>query len=147
MIRAALLTDLAALTEVEAACFGDDAWNVSLVEAELTGQTRSVLVSIDGGVVVGYGSIMVVGDLADLQRIAVLSEARRRSFGRDLLESLLATAIERGAARILLDVAASNEAAIGLYSGFGFTTIGRRRGYYANGSSALVMEKSLEKKS
>ena len=147
MIRAAVLTELAALTGIEAACFGDDAWTLSLVEAELTGQTRSVLVSIDGGVVVGYGSIMVVGDLADLQRIAVLPEARRRSFGRDLLESLLATAIERGAARILLDVAASNEAAIGLYSGFGFTTIGRRRGYYANGSSALVMEKSLEKKS
>ena len=147
MIRAAVLTELAALTGIEAACFGDDAWTLSLVEAELTGQTRSVLVSIDGGVVVGYGSIMVVGDLADLQRIAVLPEARRRSFGRDLLESLLATAIERGAARILLEVAASNEAAIDLYAGFGFTTIDRRRGYYADGSSALVMEKSLEKKS
>ena len=146
MIRVAALTDLAVLTEIETACFGDDAWTSSLVEAELTGQTRSVLVAIDGGVVVGYGSIMVVGDLADLQRIAAVPEARRRSFGRDLLESLLVTAIERGAARILLEVSASNGAAIGLYDGFGFTTIDRKRGYYANGSNALVMEKSLERK-
>ncbi|MBC7594233.1 MAG: ribosomal protein S18-alanine N-acetyltransferase [Kineosporiaceae bacterium] len=147
MIRAATLTDLAVLTEIEAACFGDDAWTSSLVEAELSVATRSVLLSCDDAAVVGYGSIMVVDNVADLQRIAVLPEARRRCLGRDLLESLLSTAIERGAARILLDVAASNEAAMGLYAGFGFTTIARRRGYYANGSSALVMEKSLEKKS
>ena len=146
MIGEVAHTDLAALCVLETLCFGNDAWSAALVESELTGQTRSVLVAIDGGVVVGYGSIMVVGDLADLQRIAVLPEARRRSFGRDLLESLLATAIERGAARILLEVAASNEPAIGLYEGFGFTTIDRKRGYYANGSNALVMEKSLERK-
>lgn len=87
---------------------------------------------------------MVVGDLADLQRIAILPGARRRGLGRELLDSLVATAVERGATRILLEVAASNVAAISLYESFGFATIDRRAHYYGSGVDAVVMSRSLE---
>ena len=147
MIRAATLTDLAALTEIETACFGDDAWTSSLVEDELSVATRSVLLSCDDAAVVGYGSIMVVDDVADLQRIAVLPEARRVGLGSELLDVLLAKASGLGATRILLEVAASNDHAIGLYESFNFEVIARRRRYYADKTDALVMELALEKPS
>lgn len=147
MIRAASLTDLAALTEIEASCFGDDAWTSSLVEAELTSDMRRVLLSCDDAIVVGYGSIMVVDDVADLQRIAVLPEARRAGLGSELLDELLATASNHGATRILLEVAASNDHAISLYESFNFEVIARRRRYYADNTDALVMERAMGKSS
>ncbi len=143
MIRAAALSDVEALAVVESVCFDGDAWSPALVENELTHDTRSVLLASDDKEVIGYGSIQVIDDVADLQRIAVVPGARRGGLGRELLDELLAKAAGLGATRILLEVAATNEAAIGLYESFGFAEIGRRKGYYADGCDALVMERAL----
>lgn len=143
MIRAAALSDAAALTKVESVCFDKDAWGPALVEGELTADTRSVLLVADDSDVVGYGSIQVIDDVADLQRIAVVPGARREGLGRELLEELLVKAAALGATRILLEVSVTNDAAIGLYGSFGFVEIARRRHYYADGTDALVMERPL----
>ncbi|MEO6471723.1 MAG: ribosomal protein S18-alanine N-acetyltransferase [Aeromicrobium sp.] len=143
MIREAALADVPALTQVESACFVEDAWNAALVESEVSADTRSVLLASDESTVTGYGSIMVVDDVADLQRIAVIPGARRGGLGRELLGELLAKASRLGATRIMLEVAAENAPAIGLYDSFGFSEISRRRNYYANGVDALVMELAL----
>ncbi|MDQ3157491.1 MAG: ribosomal protein S18-alanine N-acetyltransferase [Actinomycetota bacterium] len=143
MIREAALTDLGALSAIESACFAGDAWSPALVESELLGESRSVLLAADEDSAIGYCSVSVVDGVADLQRIAVLPDARRQGLGRELLEELLAKATGLGATRILLEVAASNEAAIGLYESFGFEPIHRRRRYYPDGDDALVMERAL----
>jgi ribosomal protein S18 acetylase RimI-like enzyme len=85
----------------------------------------------------------IVDGVADLQRIAVRPAARRQGLGRELLEELFDRATGLGAIRMLLEVAASNEAAIGLYESFGFEPISRRHDYYADGADAVVMERSL----
>lgn len=143
MIRAAALSDVEALTHVESVCFAADAWSPALVEGELTADIRSVLLAADDAKVIGYGSIQVVDDVADLQRIAVVPDARRGGLARELLEELLAKATSLGATRILLEVGATNAAAVGLYASFGFAEIARRHGYYADGTDALVMQRSL----
>lgn len=143
MIRGAALGDVEALARIESVCFDGDAWSPALVESELTADTRSVLLASDDSNVIGYGSIQVIDDVADLQRIAVLPGARREGLGRVLLEELLAKAAGLGATRILLEVAATNDAAIGLYASFGFEEIARRAGYYADGCDAIVMERPL----
>jgi ribosomal-protein-alanine N-acetyltransferase len=68
----------------------------------------------------------------DLENLAVLPEFRRRGAGMALLGALLAEAPRQGAERILLEVRASNLAAIRLYEGFGFRLLARRSGYYAH---------------
>lgn len=143
MIRPAVAADVAALTDVESSCFAGDAWSTALVEAELSAAMRSVILAADESSVVGYGSISVIDDVADLHRIAVLPDARRRGLGRELLEELLAKAAALGATRVVLEVAATNEAAIGLYETFGFKVIHERRVYYSDGADALVMERAL----
>jgi ribosomal-protein-alanine acetyltransferase len=143
MIRAAVLNDVEALTQVESVCFDRDAWSPALVENELSADTRSVLLASDDSKVIGYGSIQVIDDVADLQRIAVVPDARRAGLGRELLEELLAKAAGLGATRIMLEVAADNDAAISLYASFAFAEISRRKGYYADGRDALVMERPL----
>lgn len=143
MIRRAALDDGRALAEVETRCFATGAWSLATLQAEITADIRSVLLATGRDSVIGYGSIQVIDDVADLHRIAVVPAAQRGGVGRQLLVELLAVASTRGAARTLLEVAAHNAPAIALYQSFGYSQIARRAGYYADGSDALVMERLL----
>ena len=48
-----------------------------------------------------------------------------------------------GARRVFLEVSTLNTSAKSLYLRVGYREIGRRRGYYSDGSDALVLEKAL----
>lgn len=143
MIRAAALADVDAIAALEDECFGAAAWSGKLIAAEISHDTRRVLIAHDGIAAVGYGSIMVVGDVADLQRIAVCLRSRRHGQGHRLLDALSAIAADEGATRMLLEVSAVNAAAIALYESFGFARIAVRKHYYADGTDAAVMERIL----
>lgn len=139
MIRAATIADLAALSDIEQASFGD-AWTTALLAMELTAATRIVLVD-DG--LRGYATAAVVDDVADLMRIAVLPEARRTGLGSALQDAIIERVRSAGAQRILLEVAEDNDAALAFYRGSGWSEIGRRERYYPDGRDALVMERRL----
>lgn len=143
MIERAHESDLAELTEIERLCFGPDAWSETLVRAELDAPARSVLVMRGDGALIGYVSVMVAGDLADLQRIAVKPGQRKRGYGRRLLAEAMRIATHGGAERMLLEVAADNDAARGLYRSAAFEHIDRRVGYYAPDRDALVLGRTL----
>lgn len=143
MIRAATSADQRAITLIERTAFGDNAWSAELVDNELTAPGRIVLVEDREELLVGYASAAVIADVADLTRIAVRPLARRQGVARDLLGALLVRAAAEGAARMMLEVAATNEAALGLYRRTGFDEIARRRDYYARGIDAVVMELAL----
>lgn len=142
MIRAAHADDLAALVVVEASCFGPEAWSERILASELSA-ARLLLVAEREGAVVGYVDVSLAVDVADLLRVAVLPEHRRRGLADALLVEAHAVAAAEGAERILLEVADQNVAALGLYRRSGYDEISRRRRYYRDGSDALVLEKSL----
>ncbi|MEJ7634255.1 GNAT family N-acetyltransferase [Aeromicrobium sp.] len=144
MIRVARSADVETIVDIELACFGASAWSESDVRAEVDAEHRLVL--IEGGLR-AYGAISVVGEVADLDRIAVLPGARGGGLARDLLAELIGSARQRAAARMLLEVAADNGAALGLYASLGFATINRRARYYTGGVDALVMELDIEEQS
>lgn len=148
MIRAATSDDADAITLIERSAFGDDAWSSALVENELIAPGRVVVAAemedpADVGgdpMLVGYASAAVIADVADLTRIAVRPIARRRGVARALLDALLRHAAERGAERMMLEVAETNVPAVELYTWAGFVEIARRRDYYGAGVDAVVME-------
>lgn len=139
MIRGATEGDVATIATIESECFGAAAWSDDLVREQLGAEHRIVLLHDD----VAYGVVSVLGDAADLDRIAVLPFARRRGIAGELLEQLVEAAGGHGAERMLLEVATDNDAAIGLYEAYGFTTISTRKGYYPGGVDALVLELAL----
>jgi len=143
MIRLATPADAVAITAIEVASFGDDAWSAALVDLELTAPGRMVVVMDEEGVPVGYASAAVVADVADLTRIAVTPSCRRGGLARALLDDLLARVRDLGAARMMLEVADTNEPALGLYGAAGFVEVGRRSDYYGRRQDAAVMERSL----
>jgi ribosomal-protein-alanine N-acetyltransferase len=140
MIRPATEADLAAVAVLEAELFGPDAWDEVALRAELDGPGRRFVVA-EGEQLVGYAVSRSIGDVVDLQRIAVSWGHQRTGIATALLDDLLAH--PGGADRMMLEVSAANGAAIELYLRRGFAEIARRARYYRDGSDALVLSRAL----
>lgn len=138
MISAVSMTDLDEVVKLEEACF-PDAWSRASWERELTAQDRDVL-GWRATKVVAVATFQTVGEVADLHKIAVSEHYRRCGVAAALLAEGLALVTRRGARRVLLEVAADNSAAIGLYTRLGFVEISRRAGYYPKSIDAIIME-------
>ncbi|MFL6091000.1 MAG: ribosomal protein S18-alanine N-acetyltransferase [Aeromicrobium sp.] len=143
MIRLADTTDIEAIAGLEREIFGADAWSVAQVAADVEAPLRPVVVAEVEGVVVGYAVIALAGDIADLMRIAVRESFRRAGVASRLSDDVERLGAAAGAARMALEVAASNAAAQDFYGARGYLEIARRRAYYANGDDALVMVRAL----
>jgi ribosomal-protein-alanine N-acetyltransferase len=86
----------------------------------------------------------VVADELHLIHIATDPESRRRGAARALMSALLAHGASVQSRLVLLEVRRSNRAAIRLYRAFGFTAMGVRRDYYADGEDAIEMRLTLD---
>ncbi len=139
-MRAATAADLPELLAIEHDCFGATAWSGPTLLQSIGDPLQVVLVTAG---VDAFGVVRVVADTADLDRIGTLTQARGHGLGRAVLRSLADHAFGRGAERMLLEVAEDNSGARALYASAGFAEIHRRRGYYAGGVDALVMERGL----
>ena len=95
----------------------------------------------------GFILVRRVLDEAEILTLAVRPAARRRGLARALVEAAAAVAGQAGAETLWLEVAQDNAAALALYAACGFTTAGRRRGYYprsgAEAADALVLRRDL----
>ena len=103
------------------------------------------LVALEEDKVVGYVGSQTVMDETDMMNVAVHPEYRRRGIARLLIDSLVLALKERQSRCLTLEVRASNEPAIALYTILGFTEVGRRRNYYRNPKEdALILKKEWE---
>lgn len=91
-----------------------------------------------------YVCFWVAAGEIHLMNIAVHPGMRNRGLGRALMEKVVQTGAEEGVEKIWLEVRPSNRAARALYSGMGFTEVGRRHRYYTDtGEDAIVMALAL----
>ena len=141
MIRAAGPDDAAAIAAIETSCFEAGAWSEALLREHLGRDHHVVLVDGD---LRAYGAISVSGEVADLDRVAVVPAARRQRLAAGLLVALIDRARGLGADRMLLEVSVDNAPAHNLYRTFGFDTISRRNGYYPGRVDALVMKLDIK---
>ena len=98
------------------------------------------------GDVVGHAAASIVADIAELQRIAVDRAHRRTGLATALLEEVRLLAVDGGADRLLLEVREDNAGAIAFYEDQGFAEIARRRLYYRDGATAVVLSLGLERR-
>lgn len=87
--------------------------------------------------------IRTVLDEAEVITLAVTPAHRRRGLARALLEAAAACCVRRGAAILHLEVAVANLPATALYLAMGFSQVGQRRGYYADGGDARLLRLNL----
>lgn len=136
---------VASIAEIEKLCFSDP-WSEKSVASELTNKLSLWLVALDGDRVAGYIGSQSVLDGADVMNVAVHPDYRRQGIGRALVERLVAELQKTVVTFLMLEVRASNEPALALYTQLGFVEVGRRKNYYRNPKEdALIMRKEWEK--
>lgn len=134
--------DIEAVAELEGRLFTHDAWSAEAFWGELAQrETRRYFVAERGGALLGYAGLLVGPGEADVLTLGVVPEARGGGVGRTLLRELLDRAGQEGCSTVLLEVRADNEPALGLYTSAGFERVSVRRGYYADGTDALLLRR------
>ncbi|MEY4527434.1 MAG: Ribosomal-protein-alanine N-acetyltransferase [Nitrospirota bacterium] len=144
----ATLADLPDLLRLEEACFSAP-WTRKMLEAELTGnQFAHFLVAREpakaattDGAIVGSLCFWIVFEEVRLMNLAVAEQMRRRGIAAALVEAALRAGVTQAATRAVLEVRASNHAALALYRRFGFAQVSVRPAYYSNPvEDAVLME-------
>ncbi len=129
------------LAEIHRAAFPPaEAWSADVMALQLGVPGAFGWLHPAGGMVLAR----VAADEADILTIAVAPGARRQGLGRALLLAAMVEAARRGATTMFLEVGVANHAAHALYVSAGFTEVGRRRGYYADGGDALILRAPLK---
>lgn len=137
-IRPLTSADIARVRELEPQIFGHEAWADALLTQELIAPYRSYWVLEVAERVEGYAGLVLAGEAADVQTIAVSAEMRGRGWGKALLAQLVDFAAAEGAKQIFLEVRVDNLVAIKMYEKHGFRQISVRRGYYAAADGGRV---------
>ena len=133
------------VAELEKICFGTEAWSVNSIASELNNALSLWIVAMEGDTVLGYiGSQTVMGE-TDMMNIAVHPDHRRRMIGTGLITGLIGALAKQGSHSLTLEVRASNDPAIAMYTLYGFSQVGRRKNYYRNPKEdALILRKEWE---
>lgn len=145
ILRAATSADLAAVEDIERACFLSDPWPRESFEAFIERSGITFLVADapgSGGTIAGYAVMLQAADEAELLNLAVRAGLRRMGVGRALLERVLDICSAQAVRAVYLEVREANAAARGLYEAHGFSEVGRRRGYYQRPvEDALILQR------
>ena len=98
-----------------------------------------------GGALLGFILSRLAADEAEILSVAVAQPRRGRGIATALLKRHLGRLAGLGARAVFLEVDEDNEPALRLYRRAGFREVGRRPGYYQQGSgnAALVLRRDL----
>lgn len=142
-IRPAEESDLPRIAWIEEAAFHDP-WPFELLSYEFRHPRAFVLVASWGNAEPsGYISFRHGGGEAELMRLAVAPDERRRGLARALVERGLERLRREKIQSCHLEVRMDNASAIACYRSLGFERSGRRRSYYRDGEDALLFSLTL----
>lgn len=126
------------LEKVHATCF-PDAWDhITFNQLMKENLTCGWMATSFEGIPLGFILARTLGEEAEILTFAVCPSSQRKGIGRCLLNKLKAYLKSAGCAKIFLEVAVDNEAAIALYTTEGFVTVGSRPNYYKRTNQTFV---------
>lgn len=137
LVRAMAADDIAQCVRIEKATYPMP-WTERIFGDELAAPGRVYQVFEEGGVVTGYGGVMLVLPEAHITSVTVDPARRGNLIGSRLMLALADAARGAGARSLTLEVRASNRNAQTLYTKFGMAPVGIRKRYYRD-EDALIM--------
>lgn len=142
-LRKMALSDLPAVMAIEHQAFSNP-WSTEMVKKELT-QDWSIVLIVEESTPVGwhiraFAIFWLVADEVHILNVATDGAVRRRGFGRQVMDAVLATGKTQKCRMATLEVRRSNVAALALYTSLGFRAVGMRPAYYQdNREDAVIM--------
>lgn len=124
------LQNVRQVADIEAVCFGDEAWSENLVQSEFDSTLSTFVAYIVSNTIVGYASFRAVLDEMQVGNVAVLPQYRRQGIAKQLVDYAKGIAKSKGCIVAELEVNTANVGAVGLYQGCGFTVVSTRKNYY-----------------
>lgn len=121
-------------------------WDVgSWNDLFLTSSERLLISSYDEGELSGFAlfNYSSADSFAHLLKIVTNPSKRGKGIGNTLLSEGLRVLKERGVHEFFLEVEENNLSAISLYQKFNFKVIHKKKHFYSNGASALIMTASF----
>ena len=137
-----MLSDLEEIKNILQTDF-DDFWNFEIFKEELVNNNSSYLVLRYDNEIVCFGGIKIILDEANIMDIVTRKDKRNQGFARFVLNELITISKEQNCTSITLEVNENNLTAIHLYKLFDFKEVGRRKNYYKNGNTAILMTLKL----
>lgn len=118
-------------------------WTERAVGEELVRKGAMVLgIEQDGELVAALLGWLIAGEL-EINAVVVRPDSRRSGLGRRLVDEAIARAAAGGAVAAFLELRADNTPAMKLYLRCGFSALDVRRGYYGDGTDAVVLRAQL----
>ncbi len=99
-----------------------------------------ILTLSDKSQILAYAVLWKFPPEAELHYVEVFPEFRGKGWGKKLLKGILEKLRREGVKKLLLEVSENNNTALKLYGKFSPKVIGKRKGYYPDGSDALLLE-------
>ena len=137
-IRIMNLQDLNKIKEILQIDF-DDFWNFEILKEELVNNNSKYLVLLYNSEIVCFGGIKIILDEANLMNIVTKKQMRGNGFAYFILKELINISQKEHCFSITLEVNENNLPAINLYKKFNFLEVGKRKNYYQNGDTAILM--------
>ena len=133
---------VAQIAELEKLCFSDP-WSERDICSVISTEGGMCFSAIDeDGSIVAYVIARLIAPEAEIYRVAVRGDKRRRGIGYRLLDYAIKTERGQGLETVFLEVRESNVPARNLYKAHGFKEIGERKNYYHNPTeNAVIMFK------
>lgn len=145
VLRAAKLSDLTQLVELENACFNYDQLTRRNFHWMITKANSIFLVLEYKTKLIGYGLVLINSgtSLARLYSIAVLDSYQGHGLASQIIAELEEMSSNEDCAYLRLEVKESNLGAIKLYQKLGYVQFSKKEDYYDNGETALCFEKRV----
>ena len=133
--------DIEDVVQIEAEAYGEHHWSKSSFYDEMQNNLAKYYVAkTSSGELVGYAGTWHIIDEGHITTIAVKKDFQRQHIGEAIIIKILEDCYANMIKYLTLEVRVSNQAAIGLYTKYGFNSLGTRKGYYQdNNEDALIM--------
>ena len=132
------ISDLYEISQLEKIIFKDEAWTQEMLKIELLRNENSkTLIIEENGRILGYLMARSVLKEYNIINMGVFPPRQKEGIGTMLLSNFLESI--KNNSSVFLEVKKSNLNAIELYKTIGFKVFDKRKNYYKDGSSALIM--------
>jgi ribosomal-protein-alanine N-acetyltransferase len=134
-------SDVDGVIKIEQEAYGDHHWSKDSFLNELSNElARYYALYSSDGELAGYAGCWHILEEAHITNIAVAPKFRGRKYAQALLKTLIDDCYKEKIKYITLEVRVSNKAAVNLYTKYGFSSFGIRKGYYQdNNEDAHIM--------